>query len=427
MKALEALGAVRAIGRTGLFRPVRPAQYVQMALLARRWGTSPAAGSAIAALRAPDHTAVADEDGCLTWRQLDDAATALARGLASEGIVSDTTVGVMCRNHRGFLQGVLAASKLGADVVLLNTEFAPEQLGEVLDRESIGAVLFDDEFADAFDEVDYKGARVDGAAIEHLADHNASALQPPSRTGRLVILTSGTTGTPKGAQRDSVGAPLDVISGAFSRLPFRAREPVVVAPPLFHGLGFGFFGFSLLLQGALVVRRRFDPEAVLADIERHRATTLVAVPVMLQRLMDLTDDKRASHDTSSLRMIVCSGSALSSELATAVMDAFGDILYNFYGSTETGWAAVADPADLRAAPGTVGRPPEGTVDRELDIAISQFAPSSETVKDRLRTRWETNESEDFRRGFLLRRGGCKNDSWSTKKRFGFGLRRLIRY
>jgi len=176
-----------------------------------------------------------------------------------------------------------------------------------------------------------------------------------------VILTSGTTGTPKGARRDSVGAPLEIVTGAFSRLPMRAREPVVVAPPLFHGLGFGFFGFSLLLQGTLVIRRRFDPEAVLADVERHRATTLVAVPVMLQRILDLPEEKRRAHDTSSLRMIVCSGSALSAELATDVMDAFGDILFNFYGSTETGWAALADPADLRAAPGTVGRPPDGTV------------------------------------------------------------------
>src|SRR5439155_21469650 len=153
VKALEAVRAGRALGRTGLFRPVRPAQYVQMALLARRWGTSPAAGSAIAALRAPSHAAVADEEGCLTWRQLDNAAKALACGLGSEGVEADTTVGVMCRNHRGFVEGVLAASKLGADVVLLNTEFAPDQLGEVLERESIGAVLFDDEFADAFDEV----------------------------------------------------------------------------------------------------------------------------------------------------------------------------------------------------------------------------------------------------------------------------------
>ena len=367
MKALEAVRAVRAIGRTGLFRPVRPAQYVQMALLARGWGTSPAAGSAIAALRAPDHTAVADENGCLTWRQLDGAATALTGGLGSEGVAPDTTVGVMCRNHRGFLQGVLAASKLGADVVLLNTEFAAEQLGEVLERESIGAVLFDDEFADAFDEVGYKGARFDGAAIARLTDDNGAAtLEPPPRTGRIVILTSGTTGTPKGAQRDSVGAPLELISGAFSRLPFRAREPVVVAPPLFHGLGFGFFGFSLLLQATLVVRGRFDAEAVLADVERHRATTLVAVPVMLQRILDLPGETRGRYDTSSLRMIVCSGSALSAELATAVMDSFGDILFNFYGSTETGWAAMADPADLWTAPGTVGRSPEGTAVALLD-------------------------------------------------------------
>src|SRR5437763_1085667 len=367
MKAIQALSALRALGRTGLFRPVRPVEYARMAVLARRWVTSPAAGSAIAALRAPGHPAVADERGCVTWAQLDAAATGVAGALREEGVGPGSTVGVMCRNHRGFVQGVLAASKLGADVVLLNTDFAGQQLGEVLEREDVGAVIFDEEFGETFDEAAFEGARFDEVALERTAESGRGRrLVPPARPGRIVILTSGTTGTPKGAQRGSVGAPLDVISGAFSRLPLRAREPVVVAPPLFHGLGFGFLGFALLLQGMLVVRSRFDPEAVLADVERHRATTLVAVPVMLQRILDLPEQTRAAHDTSSLRMVVCSGSALSSELATAVMDAFGDILYNFYGSTETGWAAVADPADLRAAPGTVGRPPEGTIVSLLD-------------------------------------------------------------
>jgi len=147
---------------------------------------------------------------------------------------------------------------------------------------------------------------------------------------------------------------------AFSQLPLRAREPVVVAPPLFHLLGFGFMGFALGLQGTLVVQSRFDPEAVLAAIADHRATTLVAVPVMLRRILGLPEPTRRRYDTSSLRVIVCSGSSLSAELAAWVMDTFGDILYNFYGSTETGWATVAGPSDLRTAPGTVGRPPEGT-------------------------------------------------------------------
>ena len=145
-----------------------------------------------------------------------------------------------------------------------------------------------------------------------------------------------------------------------------ACEPVVVSTPLFHALGFGFLGFALLLQGTLVVRRRFDPEAVLTDIADHGATTLVAVPVMLQRILALPEPTLRRYDTSSLRAIVCSGSALSADLATKVMDAFGEILYDLYGSTEVGWAAMAGPSDLRSAPGTVGRPPRRTEVAVLD-------------------------------------------------------------
>ena len=179
-------------------------------------------------------------------------------------------------------------------------------------------------------------------------------------------MTSGTTGLPKGAQRATLTPPIDVVVSAFPSFRCGHGSQLVVSPPLFHLLGFGFMGFALGLQGTLVVRDRFDPETVLSDVADHRATTLIAVPVMLQRILELPEQTRRRYDTSSLRVIVCSGSRLSAELAGSVMDGFGDILYNFYGSTETGWATVAGPSDLRSAPGTVGRPPRGTQVAILD-------------------------------------------------------------
>lgn len=89
------------------------------------------------------------------------------------------------------------------------------------------------------------------------------------------------------------------------------------------------------------------------------------VPVMLERILALPAGVRRRYDTSSLRIVAVSGSALSGDLARRFMDAFGDVLYNVYGSTEVAWAAIASPADLRRAPGTAGRPPWGTVVRIL--------------------------------------------------------------
>jgi len=357
----QVLPVAYAIGRTGLLRPPGPVELVRMVQTFRRWGASLATAAAVAALRAPHQMAVVDDEGGLSWHELDIAANAVAGLLVQRGVRAGSNVALMCRNDRYFVVAALAVSKVGGDLVLLNTEFAPAQLGGVLQRESIAAAIFDGEFARAFDEVGFQGPRVDHLDVRR-AGLCAARMppEPPRRPGRIVFMTSGTTGTPKGAQRNTLAPPTNIVMDALTKLPLRVREPVVVAPPLFHLLGFGFFGLALLLQGTLVLRRTFDPEAVLAAVARERAATLVVVPVMLRRILALPATTRLRHDTSSLRVILCSGSTLGAELALASADAFGDILYNFYGSTEVGWVAMAQPSDLRAAPGTVGRPPMGT-------------------------------------------------------------------
>jgi fatty-acyl-CoA synthase len=123
---------------------------------------------------------------------------------------------------------------------------------------------------------------------------------------------------------------------------------------------------GLLLGSTFVLSRRFDPEQCLAEVARHRAGVLVAVPVMLQRILDLPVEVRRRYDTSSLRVVPLSGSAIPAGMATRWMDEFGDNLYNLYGSTEVGWVTIATPEDLRADPTTAGRPPLNTVVRLLD-------------------------------------------------------------
>jgi fatty-acyl-CoA synthase len=140
----------------------------------------------------------------------------------------------------------------------------------------------------------------------------------------------------------------------------------MIAAPMFHSWGFAHFTLALPLASTLVLRRRFDPEETLRAAAQTRATALAVVPVMLQRIMELGPETIGRYDLGALRIIALSGSALPGELATRAMDAFGDVLYNLYGSTEVAWATIATPADLRAAPGTAGRPPIGTVVKLLD-------------------------------------------------------------
>ena len=187
----------------------------------------------------------------------------------------------------------------------------------------------------------------------------------PSREGRVVILTSGTTGTPKGASRGNPQT-LDPAVSLLDRIPLHTRQTVHIAAPLFHSWGFAHYTLGLILGSTYVLRRKFDPEACLAEVARTRAEVLAVVPVMMQRILELPEDVRRKYDVSSLKVVAASGSALPGDLATDWMNEFGDNLYNLYGSTEVAWASIATPEHMRAAPGTAGTPPRGTIVRLYD-------------------------------------------------------------
>jgi fatty-acyl-CoA synthase len=291
----------------------------------------------------------------------------------------------MCRNHRGFIEATVALSKLGANALFLNTAFAAPQLADVVAREKPVAVVYDEEFAELLAEAGSRRKRFvawhhgdeeapdDPTLDDLIAYGDPAAVVPPAEKGRVVILTSGTTGTPKGASR-SQPETLNPAVALLSRIPLRARETTMIAAPLFHSWGFAHFTLGLLLSSTYVLRRRFDPEATLALVERHRATTLPVVPVMIQRILELPSEVRDKYDLSSLRAVPASGSALPGDLAKSFMDEFGDVLYNLYGSTEVAWATIATPAELRDAPGTAGSAPRGTVLKVLDDSGRPLPP-----------------------------------------------------
>jgi fatty-acyl-CoA synthase len=369
---------LRVLHEAGILEPMRPDKAVKIGVTFVRWGASPATGIATAAIHHPDAPALIDERGSLGFEQVHRRSNALAHAFARMGIGYGDGVGIMCRNHRGFVEATLAAAKLGAGALYLNTMFAGPQLVEVTRREQPKALVYDEEFAELLGGVDDGVQRVvawtdggtdpDGPTLDSLiASAPDSNLKPPPDKPRFVILTSGTTGTPKGAQRSSPDGLLSV-AALLDRIPFRSREKMMVAAPLFHSWGFFHFIMSLPTASTLVLRRRFDPEATLRAVQEHRAQVLAVVPVMIQRILQLPEQTLASYDLSSLRITSLSGSALPGELATEWMDRFGDNAYNLYGSTEVAYATVATPADLRAAPGTAGRPPRGTVVRIYDEA-----------------------------------------------------------
>ncbi|MGW5310242.1 AMP-binding protein [Nocardia thailandica] len=364
----DTLAAVRVLHRRGAIDLRHPAELVRTARDAASSGPVVAA-LAHGARTAPEATALVDDRGALTFTQLDRLANAVADTLVARGVTRETVLGALCRDHRGLVLALVVAGRIGARIVLLNTGTAGPQLREVLARERVGTLITDPEFLDRLGGESGKLSVIlsDADTVEPprhpCLDDLAAAgrdtpLPAPAEPGGIVVLTSGTTGVPKGAPRTRV-TPLQ--SAQFlDRIPVPTGSTIVLAAPLFHGTGLSQFILGWALGNAIVVRRhRFDPRATLAAVARHRASVLVVVPTMLQRIVDLGPDVLAEYDTRSLSVIFAAGSAISPDLSRRTAAAFGEVLYNLYASTEVAVAAVATPRDMRGAPGTVGRPPVG--------------------------------------------------------------------
>ncbi|WP_221456412.1 AMP-binding protein [Saccharothrix tamanrassetensis] len=354
-----------------------------------RWDLTVASGFAIGAVRHPDRPAVVDDLGSLTYKEVDERTTRLAHGLRDLGVGAGGKVAVLCRNHRGFVETVAACVKLGAHIVLLNTGLSAGQVAVVLREQDVSLVVADTEFRPLLTNAPRKVRRVmawvDGATksktLEELiagAPDTPLPNRPPR--GRMVVLTSGTTGAPKGATRPEP-ASLTPAAALLSRIPLKAGDRFSVPAPLFHAWGLAAFQIGLVLGATFVLRRKFDPVSTLADAGRHGSTALFVVPLMLQRLLETTGRPHLPN----LRVIVSSGSALPPPVARRCLQDFGPVLYNLYGSTEVSWVSIARPAELEQHPDTAGMPPHGT---RVEILDERGRPVPEGVTGRI---FVTNE------------------------------------
>jgi acyl-CoA synthetase (AMP-forming)/AMP-acid ligase II len=371
------LQTVATLAGAGIIRPQRPDRLFNAAAALIRWGATPAAGYKAAASRYPDDLALIDESGTLTFKDVHERSNALAHALSAEGVGPGSRVAIMCRNHRGWVEAYVATNKLGAHALFMNTAFSGPQLADVAQREEPAGIVFDEEFAEVLAEATQGRKRFiawhepgadrgeDRTLDELIAGGDVSDLAPPPEQGKALILTSGTTGTPKGASRKQPQS-LDPVAALLERIPLKARERTMIAAPMFHSWGFAHFTLAMGLCTTIVLKRKFDPEATLSLTAQHECTALVVVPVMLQRILELDDEVLRRYDLSRVKAVPVSGSALPPAVSGRWMDLFGDNLYNLYGSTEVAWATIATPEDLRAAPGTAGKPPRGTVVRLYD-------------------------------------------------------------
>jgi acyl-CoA synthetase (AMP-forming)/AMP-acid ligase II len=354
--------------RSGVLPVGRPDKTARQ--LHRLWQHGPTLGGAYAvgAVREPDRVAVQDESTSRTYRELDERVRGLVRGLSARGAGPGDTVALLGRNGVPFVEALVATSRLGAHALLLNTFMSPQQIRDVLVRERPRAVFADPDLFPLLDgapegllTVALRPSQSWRTGDVTLEDLLVSGPDPqPSRVrGRIVVLTSGTTGTPKGARRPAPTS-LSPAASMLSRIKLIEGDRIMIASPLFHTWALGLLQIAPALAATVVLRERADPETVLEAVSSARCTGLIAVPVILDRILRLPPEVRERYDTLLLRVVAVSGSALAPDVVRRFQGVFGDVLYNLYGSTEISWATIADPADLRLTPGTAGRPPLGT-------------------------------------------------------------------
>ncbi len=372
----SSLFLLKTMRSAGLLEPSRPDRLAGSLKALIQYGLTPAAGYTAGALRFPDDLAVIDESGTMTFRELHERSNAIANALADDGVDEGDGVAVMVRNHRGWIETVVACSKLGAHALFLNTAFSGPQLTDVCKREKPKAVVFDEEFGEVLKDAatrrkryiawhEPETKRKDPTLDELVERGDRGPVRAPAEQGKAVILTSGTTGTPKGASR-SMPKNLDPVAALLDRIPLHARERTMIAAPLFHAWGYAHFLIALALNSTIVLKRKFDPEATLSLTAQHECTALVVVPVMLQRILALDDEVLGRYDLGKVKAVPVSGSALPGAISEKWMDTFGENLFNLYGSTEVAWATIATPEDLRAAPGTAGLVPRFTTVKLYD-------------------------------------------------------------
>ena len=372
------------VSRTGLLNPLRvPALTAATA----RWGPTVAAPYAASALASPSRHAVIDALGGLSYSDLDRQSTQLAKGLHRLGARRGERLGVACRNHRDFVELTIAAAKAGLGVVYLNTSFAAPQMCEVVEREQLAILALDLDLLHllehgSFDApvivAGHEPARtaLDGGA------HTMSKVRRDGESGGPlraslpvppVLLTSGTTGTPKGAQRTNRVDPT-AATAIVDRIPYRHDDVIAITSPLFHAWGLAQMLLASALGATTTLTTSFDATATLAQIERERVTVLAVVPAILQRL--LASPALDTTDLSSLRIVASSGSALPVPVVQEWLDRVGPNLYNLYGSTEVGQATLATPDDLATEPATAGRALPGSVVAVLDDSGNEVGPGA---------------------------------------------------
>lgn len=306
-----------------------------------------------------EKSALVDSRETLSYQELQKRCENLAHCLSElYGIGKGMKMAFFCKNHASLVQSIFAASRLGADIYLLNSSMSQLQFNRLVEENDFDFLVYDNEFCELIEKSPYRNPKIvsyheSKEAISKLAEKALERKQPlaPSSSGKIVLLTGGTTGKPKKViHKPSLFNFLHPFSALLNRLQLIKYSTAYIATPICHGYGIAVLLSFFALKKKVIIQDSFDARGACALIRQHQVEVVTVVPLMIHKILQTN-----LEDLSSLGCIASGGSKLNPALVEEVNQRLGEVLYNLYGTSETGLNIIATPEDFRRDPNTLGK------------------------------------------------------------------------
>ncbi|MDQ0058687.1 AMP-binding protein [Paenibacillus harenae] len=351
-----------------------PAGLYRLLFVICRYGINLMALLKLAASSHGDRIALTDDRETLSYKQLLDQSERLTVQLREHyGLGSRSKVGMLCRNHASLVKSIFAASMTGADIYLMNADMSTDQFNRLMDDHSFDLLIIEEELTTFVEQSSYTGASVRSyhdrlPAISNLIYASTDGQSKPKRkwprtsTGKLMLLTGGTTGRAKKvAHKPSLFRYLPPFSSMLTKLRLLHYSTVYIATPIYHGYGVAVLLLFVALGKKSVITAVFHAEKACRLITEHQVEVVTVVPLMVDKML-----RERAGDLKSLACIASGGAELSPRLASEVSSKLGDVLFNLYGTSESGLNIIATPQDLKYSSNTIGQLIKGVRLKVLD-------------------------------------------------------------
>lgn len=317
-----------------------------------------------------ENIALIDDKEELTFNKLMKESLQLSIYLKNQYAVKPKIkVGIYCRNHTVLVKVIFALSRLGSNLYLINTEMGKAQFNQLMEKHQFDLFIYDEQFNDFIEGMGESKEAINVAEIRSMlskATLNEPLLEKTS-TSNIVLLTSGTTGSPKEVvHKPSLFNYLNPFIGMVDRLKIVNYKNGYIATPLYHGYGIAILFLLIALGKKVILSEKFHSKKACELIGKHQVEMVTVVPLMIHKMMI-----ENSSSLRSLRCIASGGAVLSPNLIKQVRARLGDVLYNLYGTSETGLNIIATPDDLSYSPSTIGKCIKGI---NIKIVHSQQQP-----------------------------------------------------